>query len=48
MASDSHKSIQIDNKNGRLSPDEIERLLEEAKVYEEEDRIERERIQAKN
>merc|ERR1719439_144082 len=47
-ASSSTKSIQIDNKKGRLSPDEIERLLEEAKQYEEEDRIERERIQAKN
>merc|ERR1712146_687519 len=48
LASDSHKSIEIDNKKGRLSPDEIERLLEEAKQYEEEDKIERERIQAKN
>merc|ERR1712146_703598 len=48
MASDSEKSIQIDNKKGRLSPDDIERLLEEAKQYEEEDRIERERIEAKN
>jgi heat shock protein 5 len=48
MASDSEKSIQIDNKKGRLSPDDIERLLEEAKQYEEEDRIERERIVAKN
>jgi heat shock protein 5 len=44
LASDSKKSIQIDNKKGRLSPDEIERLLEESKQYEEEDRIERERI----
>jgi len=48
MASDSEKSIQIDNKKGRLSPEEIEKLLEEAKQYEEEDRVERERIQAKN
>ena len=41
LASDSEKSIQIDNKKGRLSPDEIEKLLEEAKQYEEEDKIER-------
>jgi L1 cell adhesion molecule like protein len=42
------KNIQIKNEKGRLSKDEIERMLNDAKKYEEEDRLERERIDARN
>jgi len=40
--------IQIRNEKGRLSQAEIQRMLDEAKRYEAEDRQERERIEARN
>uniref|UniRef100_A0A915EU01 Heat shock protein 70 n=1 Tax=Ditylenchus dipsaci TaxID=166011 RepID=A0A915EU01_9BILA len=40
--------IQIKNERGRLSPAEIERMLQEAKEYEEQDRQQRERVEARN
>ncbi|CAD5216078.1 unnamed protein product [Bursaphelenchus okinawaensis] len=40
--------IQIKNEKGRLSQSEIQRMLDEAKKYEEEDRRQRERIEARN
>jgi L1 cell adhesion molecule like protein len=42
------KNIQIKNERGRLSQAEIERMLNDAKKYEEEDKRERERIEARN
>ena len=40
--------ITITNDKGRLSKDEIERMVNDAKKYEEEDKVQRERIDAKN
>ncbi|KAI6196302.1 hypothetical protein M3Y94_01092900 [Aphelenchoides besseyi] len=40
--------IQIKNEKGRLSQSEIQRMLDDAKKYEEEDRRERERIESRN
>uniref|UniRef100_A0A915CVK7 Heat shock protein 70 n=1 Tax=Ditylenchus dipsaci TaxID=166011 RepID=A0A915CVK7_9BILA len=40
--------IQIKNERGRLSKSEIERMLQEAKEYEEQDRQQRERVEARN
>uniref|UniRef100_A0A914QEZ2 Heat shock protein 70 n=1 Tax=Panagrolaimus davidi TaxID=227884 RepID=A0A914QEZ2_9BILA len=40
--------IQIKNEKGRLSQDEIQRMLDEAKKYEAEDREQRERVDARN
>ncbi|KAH7672973.1 heat shock protein 70, partial [Aphelenchoides avenae] len=40
--------IQIKNEKGRLSQSEIERMLNEAKQYEDEDRRQRERVEARN
>jgi endoplasmic reticulum chaperone BiP len=42
------ESITITNDKGRLSKDDIERMVEEAEKYAEEDRINAERIEAKN
>jgi L1 cell adhesion molecule like protein len=42
------KNIQIKNEKGRLSQAEIERMLADAKKYEESDRQERERVDARN
>ncbi|GBM50316.1 Heat shock protein 70 B2 [Araneus ventricosus] len=42
------RSITITNDKGRLSKDEIERMLAEAKQYEREDREQREKVQARN
>jgi endoplasmic reticulum chaperone BiP len=42
------ESITITNDKGRLSPEEIERMVEEAEQYAEEDRITREKIEARN
>lgn len=44
----SEKKIKIDNQKGRLSDEEISKMLEEAKLFEEQDREEREKILAKN
>jgi len=40
--------IQIKNEKGRLSQAEIDRMLQDAKRFEAEDRAERERIEARN
>lgn len=40
--------IQIKNEKGRLNADEIQRMLDEAKRYEQEDQQQRERIEVKN
>ncbi|CAD5229566.1 unnamed protein product [Bursaphelenchus okinawaensis] len=42
------KSIRIRNERGRLSQAEIQRMLDDAKKYEEEDRREKDRIDARN
>ncbi|KAI3648966.1 hypothetical protein MP228_006820 [Amoeboaphelidium protococcarum] len=42
------ESITIKNDKGRLSEEDIERMLKEAEEYAEEDRIFKERIEAKN
>merc|ERR1712188_219986 len=40
--------ITITNDSGRLSPEEIERMVQEAEEFAEEDKLERERVDAKN
>jgi len=40
--------ITITNDKGRLSSEQIEKMLDEAKRYEEEDKKQRERVEAKN
>uniref|UniRef100_A0A1I7YU86 Heat shock protein 70 n=1 Tax=Steinernema glaseri TaxID=37863 RepID=A0A1I7YU86_9BILA len=40
--------IQIKNEKGRLDKAEIERMINEAKTYEKEDQMHRERIEARN
>lgn len=42
------KSITITNEKGRMSKDEIDRLVKEAEKYKEEDTKNRERVEAKN
>lgn len=42
------ESITITNDKGRLSAEEIERMVEEAEKYAEEDKANRERIEARN
>lgn len=42
------ESITITNDKGRLSADEIERMVAEAEKYAEEDKVTRERIEARN
>jgi molecular chaperone DnaK (HSP70) len=42
------ESITITNDKGRLSAEEIERMVEEAEKYAEEDKATRERIEARN
>jgi heat shock protein 5 len=42
------ESITITNDKGRLSQEEIERMVEEAEKYAEEDKVVRERIEARN
>jgi len=41
-------SIVITNDKGRLSPEEIDRMVAEAEKFAEEDKIQKERIEAKN
>jgi heat shock protein 5 len=43
-----HESITINNDKGRLSAEEIERMVEEAEKYADEDKAVRERIEARN
>jgi len=40
--------ITITNDKGRLSKDEIERMVQDSKKYEDQDRLQRERVEAKN
>jgi len=40
--------ITITNDNSRLNPDDIERLIKEAEKFAEEDRLMKERVEAKN
>jgi L1 cell adhesion molecule like protein len=40
--------IAITNNKGRLSPEEIAKMVEDAKIYEAEDKILREKVEAKN
>jgi L1 cell adhesion molecule like protein len=40
--------IQIRNERGRLSQEEIQRMLDEAQRYEQEDREQRDRVEARN
>ncbi|CAL1291445.1 unnamed protein product [Larinioides sclopetarius] len=47
-SSGNSRSIRITNDKGRLSKEEIERMLNEAKQYEREDAEQRERVQARN
>merc|ERR1712078_275827 len=42
------EKITITNDSGRLSPEEIERMVQEAEEFAEEDNLERERVDAKN
>ncbi|KIX03950.1 chaperone DnaK [Rhinocladiella mackenziei CBS 650.93] len=42
------ESITITNDKGRLSPDEIERMVAEAEQYAEEDKLIKEKIEARN
>ncbi|XP_035206122.1 heat shock protein 70 A1-like [Stegodyphus dumicola] len=42
------RSITITNDKGRLSKDEIERMLAEAKEYEKEDKAQKEKVAARN
>lgn len=42
------ESITITNDKGRLSTEEIERMVEEAEKYAEEDKATRERVEARN
>lgn len=42
------ESITITAEKGRLSEEEIERLVEEAKEYAEEDRMQKEQIESRN
>lgn len=42
------KTITITNSNDRLKPEDIERMTQEAKLYEEEDKKIKEKVEAKN
>lgn len=46
--SGSSKSITITSEKGRLSEDEIERMVSEAEFYSEQDKVEKEKIEARN
>jgi len=47
-ANGNSKKISITNEKGRLSQDEIDRMVNEAEEFEEQDRKERERVEARN
>lgn len=47
-ATGSNKKIEIKNEKGRLSQEEIERMVEEATEYAESDKREHERVEARN
>ncbi|CAF1341357.1 unnamed protein product [Rotaria sp. Silwood1] len=42
------KNIKIQNNQGQLSPEEIKEMIQNAKKYEKEDELQRERIKARN
>jgi heat shock protein 5 len=42
------ESITINNERGRLSPEEIERMVAEAEKYADEDKAHREKVEARN
>ncbi|CAG8713078.1 13156_t:CDS:1, partial [Acaulospora colombiana] len=42
------ESITITNDKGRLSKEEIERMVEEAEQFAEEDKVQKERVESKN
>merc|ERR1712188_56362 len=46
--SSTRKSIRIDSQKGRLSPDEIERIVKEAEKFRAEDEAKRAKVDAKN
>merc|ERR1711981_571670 len=48
QVSGSSKSITITSEKGRLSDDEIERMVNEAELYSEQDKAEKEKIEARN
>ena len=47
-ANGNSKSIQITNDKGRLSQEEIDRMVQEAEEFSEHDQKERERVDARN
>lgn len=47
-ASGKSESVTIKNEKGRLSQEEIDRMIREAEMYSEQDRIAKERVDAKN
>jgi len=47
-ASGKAENITIKNEKGRLSPEEIERMIKESEMYAEQDKIAKERVDAKN
>lgn len=48
LGTDQQASITISNDNNRLSPEDIEKMLKEAEKMEAEDKIQKERIEARN
>jgi len=47
-ASGKSENVTIKNEKGRLSQEEIDRMIREAEMYSEQDRIAKERVDAKN
>jgi len=47
-ASGKSESVTIKNEKGRLSQEEIDRMIREAEMYSEQDRIAKERVDSKN
>jgi heat shock protein 5 len=47
-ASGKKEEIQIKNESGRLTQEEIDRMIQEAEMYAEQDRIAKEKVDAKN
>lgn len=47
-ASGKSEQIQIKNEKGRLSQDDIDKMIKEAEMYAEQDRITKEKVDAKN
>lgn len=47
-ANDKEEKIVITNDNNRLTPEDIERMLQEAETWAEQDKLQKEKIDAKN